>query len=343
MTTLFVADIGGTKSDLAIVPLAESGGQSLFQNRYTNAEFTGIEEIIEHFMAEVDHVPEVACLAVAGVVDDSKAKLTNLPWEIDCGLLEKRFGFKRAHLINDLTALCSSLAMLEPADLLEIQPGCVQETAVCGVVAPGTGLGEGLLVNFGGQLFVRGTEGGHTDFAPVDEEQRALLSWMQKKQRPVNYEMLISGPGLANLYDFLKEYHQIPESAWIVEAMSKTKDRIPLIVAGAMNAITGMDDRPCPLCRQVVELFLSILGSEAGNLALKLYARGGIYLGGGILPRLVGQVKFEGFLRGFHAKGQMSGLMKDIPVYLILRKDAPLIGAARFARQLLKGRVFDGR
>ena len=227
--------------------------------------------------------------------------------------------------------------MLLPADLLQIQAGCAQDGEVRGIVAPGTGLGEGMLVEVGGQLFARGSEGGHTDFAPVDEEQLALLSWMQKKIRPVSYEMLISGPGLANLYDFCKEYQQIQESAWIVEAMRGMKDRIPVIVGGAIH------DAPCPLCSRVVELFLSILGSEAGNLALKLYARGGIYLGGGLLPRLVGHVEFDGFLQSFHAKGLMSGLMKEIPVSVILRKDAALIGALAYARQELKVRGADGR
>ena len=343
MTTLFVADIGGTKSEVAIFPLAESGGESLSQKRYRNADFSGFEEIIEHFLLGIEQVPQVACLAVAGVVVDGKAQLTNLPWEIDCSQLEKRFGFQRALLINDLTAVCSSIAMLEPADLLELQSGAGQGGSVCGVVAPGTGLGEGLLVEFGGQMFVRGSEGGHTDFAPVDEEQLALLSWMQRKNRPVSYEMLISGPGLANLYAFCKEYHHIPESAWIVEAMNRSKDRIPVIVGGATGAIIGIDGKPCPLCRRVLNLFLSILGSEAGNLALKLYAKGGIYLGGGLLPRMIGQFKFDGFLKSFNAKGPMSFFMKDIPVFLILRKDAALVGAARFVRQELNGRVFDGR
>ncbi len=335
MVTLFAADVGGTKSEVAIFPLSGSDGSSLSQKRYTNAEFTGIDEIIEQFLAEIEQVPQLACLAVAGVVSGERAKLTNLPWEIDCRLLEKRFGFQRAILINDLTAVCSSLAILESADLLEIQAGDGQGGAVRGVVAPGTGLGEGLLIEYDGQVFARGSEGGHTDFAPVDEEQLALLAWMQKKMQPVSYEALIAGPGLSSLYDFCKEHLHIQESAWIVEAMNKATDRIPIIVGGATGAI---GEKPCPLCQRVIDLFLSILGSEAGNLALKLYARGGIYLGGGILPRLTGHITFDGFLKSFHAKGPMSGLMKDIPVYLILRKDAAVVGAAHFAR-LYQGKM----
>ena len=340
MATLFAADIGGTKSELAIFSKSGSDVSSLSRKRYTNAEFSGIEEIIGDFLAELDQVPQFACLAVAGLVSGGRATLTNLPWEINCRLLEKIFGFQRAILINDLTAVCSSLALLEPADLLEIQAGRCEVGEVRGVLAPGTGLGEGLLVEFAGQLFVRGSEGGHTDFAPVDAEQIALLAWMQKKSRPISYEMLIAGPGLANLYDFCREYHQIQESAWIAEAMTKATDRIPVIVAGATGTI---GDTPCPLCRRVIDLFLSILGSEAGNLALKLYARGGIYLGGGILPRLMGQFNFDGFLESFHAKGPMAGFMKDIPISLILRKDAALIGAVRFARQELKEHISNGK
>ncbi len=329
MATLFAADIGGTKSELAVFLENGTDVSSISQKRYTNAEFTGIEEIIAEFLAELDELPQRVCLAVAGLVSGDRATLTNLPWNIDSRLLEKRFGFQRVILINDLTALCSSLTGLSPAELLEIQSVSGPGGEVRGVIAPGTGLGEGLLVDFAGQLFARGSEGGHTDFAPVTAEQLALLAWMQKKSKPVSYEMLIAGPGLAKLYDFCREYHQIAESAWIIESMSQVTDRIPIIVAGATGTI---GDRPCPLCRRVIELFLSILGSEAGNLALKLYARGGIYLGGGILPRLIDHFSFDGFLKSFHAKGPMSGLMKDIPVFLILRTDAALVGAAHFAR-----------
>jgi glucokinase len=333
MATLLAADIGGTKSELAIFSKESSDLSWLLKKRYSNVEFNGIEEILEDFLADLELPPQLACLAVAGPVSGDKATLTNLPWKIDCHLLEKRFGFQQVVLINDLTAVCRSLPLLDPADLYEIQAGCGKGGEVRGVLAPGTGLGEGLLVEFAGQLYVHGSEGGHTDFGPVDAEQLALLAWMQKKSRPVSYEMLIAGPGLANLYDFCREYHQIQESAWIVEAMAKATDRIPVIVAGATGKI---GDISCPLCRRVVDLFLSILGSEAGNLALKLYARGGIYLGGGILPRLMGQLSFDGFLKSFHDKGPMSHFMRDIPVFLILRKDAALVGAACFARQELE-------
>lgn len=327
--TLLAADIGGTKSELAIFPLQGAENRALVQRRYLNADYKAVEEIVARFLADCDCLPQHAAIAVAGVVADGRAGMTNLPWVVDSRRLEKRFGLQRVLLINDLTAVAGSIPLLGPDDLLEIQAGKAVYGEIRAVIAPGTGLGEGMLLATGDRLFARGSEGGHTDFAPVDEEQQALLAWMRKKSTPVSYEMLIAGPGLASLYDFCKEYHNISESPEITLAMARVKDKIPVIVDGAAGG------RNCPLCRYVIELFLRILGSEAGNLALKLYARGGMYLGGGILPRLAGKVSFTGFLQAFNSKGLMAELMAEIPVSLILRADAALIGAASIGRSEL--------
>lgn len=322
IATLLAADIGGTKSELAIYPLDDSGGTALFQRRYLNADFSGVEEIIARFLAESRLRPASASIAVAGVVAGDRARLTNLPWLIDARRLEQQFRIDRVLLLNDLTAVAGSIARLGPEDLLEIQAGRALRGEMRGIVAPGTGLGEGWLLDSHGLLLARGSEGGHTDFAPVDEEQQALLAWMRRKMSPVSYEMLIAGPGLGNLYDFCREYHNMPQSRERAQQIARATDRIPVIVEGAVG------EEQCPLCRHAVELFLAILGSEAGNLALKLYARGGMYLGGGILPRLAGKVSFAGFLEAFNRKGLMSELMGEIPVHLILRVDAALFGAA---------------
>ncbi|MFH0784168.1 MAG: glucokinase [Pseudomonadota bacterium] len=324
--TLFAADIGGTKSELAIFQETDSDFRILAQKRYANAGFSGIEEIISSFFSEFQYRPQGACIAVAGVVTGNLVKLTNLPWLIDSLSLKMRFGFHRVKLINDLTAIATALSHLGPDDLAEIQTGTRDGGQMRGVVAPGTGLGEGWLLESQGKVFARGSEGGHCDFAPVDDEQMALLAWMLEKQKPVSYEALIAGPGLAYLYQFCMHFHGIPESPAIAEAMSLAKDKIPVIVDGAIG------ENSCPLCRRTIELFLTILGSETGNLALKLYARGGMYLGGGILPRLFGKVVFDGFLRSFCAKGPMTELMQTIPVQIILKADAALLGAAHSGR-----------
>ncbi len=325
MTTLLAADIGGTKSELAIydhrpgVPL-----RPLVQKRYSNARFAGIAEIITLFLDEYPIRPRRACIAVAGVVGGERVRLTNLPWMIDRRSLEEQFGLQQVLLINDLTAVAAALPLLGPDDLAELQAGEVCDGEIRGIIAPGTGLGEGLLVEVEGRLLARGSEGGHCDFAPVDDEQLALLSWMRQKNSPVSYEMLIAGPGIAHLYDFSREFHGLSETAAIALAMAGAEDRTPIIVDGAVRG------DGCPVCRRAMDLYLSILGSEAGNLALKLYARGGIYLGGGILPRLFGKVSFAGFIRSFGSKGAMAELMGTIPVHLITRPDAALLGAAHY-------------
>jgi len=329
VATLLAADIGGTKSELAIFELGAQSYKPLGCKRYENRDFSDLSQIIASFLRDVDTSPLYGSIGVAGIVTGRKAKLTNLPWQVACHDLEQQFGFEKVVLVNDLTAVCSSLSLLLPDDLIALQQGANVINEVKGVVAPGTGLGQGFMVEFGGSFFARGSEGGHVDFGPVNEEQMALLSWMQKKKRPVSYEMLIAGPGIAELYSFCRDYYSIPESSEISERMNILKDLTPVIVSGAI------DSSPCPLCRKTIDLFLSILGSEAGNLALKLYAGGGIYVGGGIIPRLVGKVSFTGFMKSFLNKGQMSELMKNIPVYLILRRDAALLGAARIGQQMM--------
>lgn len=323
---LLVADIGGTKSEFATF-MAGDPTTPLFQKRFVNARYSSFDDVVRACMEALDTLPTTACFAVAGLVSGGRAQMTNLSWELVASQLQDRFGFREVLLINDLTALSNSLHLLDhnnPSDLLTLYDGDHPAAGVRAVLAPGTGLGEGFVVDVGGRRFVTGTEGGHTDFAPVDEEQLALLSWMRAMRSPVSYETLVAGPGLAYLYDFCKFYHGIRESADIARQMHGMVDRTPGIVAGAIN------DPPCPLCRKTVDLFLRILGSEAGNLALKTYARGGVYLGGGILPRIAHHVSFAGFIQRFLDKGAMQPLLKTIPVRLILSNRASLMGAAGF-------------
>lgn len=330
--TLLVADIGGTKSDFALFN-ANDLRSPIYTQRFINTQHFGIEEIVTQFIAIVEDAPAVACFAVAGVVNANKAQMTNLPWVLSGEQLKARFGFTTALIINDLTAVSSSLKYLDkenPAEVLSILKGVPEEGAVSGVIAPGTGLGEGFVIDFSGKTFVTGSEGGHTDFAPVDDEQMALLSWMQNLKKPVSYESIIAGPGIARLYDFCKAYHEMDESQDVIDKMAGLADRTPAIIRGVTC------ENQCPLCLKVTQLFLRILGSEAGNLALKVYAKGGIYVGGGILPRLVGHISFDGFRENFLNKGLMSKLMAEIPVMLLLNKDAALTGAAGYLVEFLR-------
>jgi len=328
MTTLLAVDIGGTKSELAIFAAESFPSRPLIRKRYASSNFSSLSEVIDSFLSDLDTAPLIASIGVAGLVTGDKAQLTNLPWQIDCRELKAQFGFKKVALVNDLTALSSAISLLQSDDLLEIKPGSIERGEMKGIIAPGTGLGQGFLLETDDCFFARGSEGGHVDFGPVDEEQTALLIWMQKQKKPVNYEMVISGSGIPHLYDFCREYYMIAELPEIMLQMVDKKDRTPAIIQGVCT------DPPCPLCQKTIDLFLSILGSEAGNLALKLYAKGGIYIGGGIVPRLVDKVTFSGFKKSFLNKGLMADLVKDIPVQLILKKDATLLGAARIGQQL---------
>ncbi|MBB5347835.1 glucokinase [Desulfoprunum benzoelyticum] len=331
MTTLLAADIGGTKCELAVFALGGDDCRPLASRRYPSRDYGGIDEIIALFLRECGLRPRFASLAVAGVTGKKRAIVTNLPWIIEAERVAAAFGFTRVVLLNDMTAVCASVPLLGPEDRIELQPGDGEGGEMVAVIAPGTGLGEGLLVQSDSVFFPCGGEGGHSDFAPVDEEQQDLLRWMLRRGGPVSCEDLIAGPGIANLYDFLKETGRGQESGAVAEALPAADDRTPVIADAALAG------EPCPLCRRTLELFLSILGSEAGNLALKTYARGGLYIGGGVVPRLAGKISFAGLLAAFRRKGRMEELMAAIPVRLITRKDSALLGAASYGRAALAG------
>lgn len=326
--TLLAVDVGGTKCELALFAGAEHNFQPLIRQRYQSADYERLEDIISTFLLETGASPAYASMGIAGVVSDGVASVTNLPWVIREDAVQHDFTLKGVRFINDLTAVCASIPLLRGDDLLEIQLGEVQVDQLIGVVAPGTGLGEGVLVQGDKYFFPRGSEGGHTDFGPVGEEQTELLRWMLNRRKRVSYESLIAGPGIPNIYDFFNEHIGIAELEHVSLLMQAAKDRTPVIFDNAFG------ETPSPLCRRVVDIFLEILGAEAGNLALKLYARGGIYIGGGIVPRIADKVSFDGFRASFTAKGKMERLMETIPVKLIQKKDAALIGAARYGLEV---------
>ncbi len=326
--TLLAVDVGGTKCELALFACEKHHFQPIVRHRYQSADYERLEDVITDFFVETDASPAYASMGIAGVVSDGVASVTNLPWVIKDDVLRHQFSLKGVGLINDLTAVCASISLLKGDELLEIQHGEVQPGQLIGVVAPGTGLGEGVLVQGKDFFFPRGSEGGHTDFGPVGEEQAELLRWMLNRRERVSYESLIAGPGIPNLYDFFHEYIGVSELPHVSQLLQVASDRTPIIFDNAFG------EKSSPLCRRVVDLFLEILGAEAGNLALKLYARGGVFIGGGIVPRIAEKVSFDGFRSSFQAKGKMEKLMKTIPVKLIRKKDAALIGAARYGIEL---------
>jgi glucokinase len=328
MKTLLAVDVGGTKTELALFDLHGQTFTPTQRAIVPCAGHAGIEEIISAFLSGTGARPDFACLGVAGVIKDGKARITNRPWLIGEDALAGEFSLAGVKLINDMTALCAAISTFEAMDLLLLQQGRMLKHGTKAVIAPGTGLGEGYLIETGTAFLPTGSEGGHSDFAPVTEEQIELLQWLRQKTQPVSYEMLCSGLGIPTLYDFLQEQGLIAETEAIEALLKNAADRTPIILEGAIGGTTS-----CPLCRKTMELFLSILGSEAGNLALKLYSTGGLYIGGGIPPRLVGKISFDPFMQAFRRKAKMADLLAGIPVNLILKRDAVLCGTAGFGRR----------
>jgi len=325
MALLLAADIGGTKSDLAIFDLSQAVDVApLHRKRYRNKEFQNLDTILSDFLGDFK-TPQYGCFGVAAVIHQGIAKLTNLDWVVNAERLQNSLGLQEIILINDLTAICSALPNLTKHELLTIQEGEVQQKGVRAVIAPGTGLGEGYLVEQDSYFFPQGSEGGHCDFAPITSEQTALLCFMQKKHPAVSYELLCSGIGLPNIYDYLAstDFKQNTKTARLIAGAD---DRTPPIIAGALAK------PPCPLCEKTLLLFLEILGAEAGNLALKTYPAGGLFIGGGILPRIAKQISFVSFLKAFQQKEKMTDLMKTFPIQLILKNDAALLGTASYGR-----------
>jgi len=331
MKTLLAVDVGGTKTELALLDLR---GQSLepgYRSVFSSAEYTGLEEILKKFLADSGARSDFACIGAAGVVAEGKARITNLSWALDEQILAKKFAFSKVKLINDMTALSAVLSSLKSDDLQTLQQGQEQMEGAKAVIAPGTGLGEGYLLETDTVFLPTGSEGGHADFAPVNDEQMGLLKWLCRNSSPVSYEMLCSGMGIPALYTFCKDKGDISETESVKAQLADVQDRTPVIVNAAISST------PCPLCRRTLDLFLSILGSEAGNLALKLYAIGGLYIGGGLMPRLAGKISFAHFLEAFGRKEKMEHLMARIPVRLIMKHDAVLCGAAVFGRRYFLG------
>ncbi len=320
------ADIGGTKTEVALFLSNDDSFSPVVRKRYSSRQAAGIEEIISDFLDDHRIRCELISLGIAGVVGEDSAQATNLPWTITQKGLSK-LGFSTVSMINDMTAVASSLPLLGENDLYCLQRGAGSRGPLSAFLAPGTGLGEGFLLHSKEHYYPRGTEGGHADFAPVDKEQRDLLEWLSASSAgTVSYEMVCAGPAISTLYDFYLA-QGLTENSEIKSRLSATDDRTPVIVEGAITS-------SCPVCTKALDMFFKILGREGANLVMKLYATGGLYLGGGILPRMVGPVSLVPFLKAFHFPGPMASLLASTPIHIILRRDAALLGAACHGKRI---------
>lgn len=324
------ADIGGTNSRLALYEAKSIRMSTLFYREYPNSIFGSFDEVLERFFKETQLHPERASFAVAGVVEAHIARMTNRAWTIDSHMLRRKYSLHHVAIINDMTALASAVPLLAYEDIMVISPGDEQEDGTVAVIAPGTGLGQGFLLRRKGQYFSSGGEGGHAGFSPSEKKEIRLMNWMGSKYGfPISAEQVCSGPALEDLFAFLRQDSGAEPVPSIEAEIGGGLPLAPIIVQGATDTA-----RLCPLCQSTIELFLAVLGGEAANLALKTFANGGLYLGGGIIPRLVGKVSFAPFVEGFHRRGKMRQMLGKIPVYAIVNPRIQLAGAAAYACSL---------
>ena len=320
---LLIGDIGGTKTALALVPGDSDPRHFLAEKTFLSAGFSSLEAIITEYLKDIDDTPEQAIFGVAGPVMEGRATLTNLPWVVDQQKIQKIFGFLSVRLLNDLEAIAHAVPFLTQSELLTINEGRTVGTGNIAVVAPGTGLGEAFLTRDGDRYYVHPSEGGHADFAPRTTGEMELLAYLMDRFDHVSYERVCSGPGIATIYSFLRESGYAPEPAWLTERLRAVKDPTPVIISAALDG-----EHRCELCLKTVDMFVSIVGGEVGNIALTVMATGGVYLGGGIPPRIIPFFQKALFRESFLRKGRYSDFVEKIPVRIILNTKAPLLGAA---------------
>jgi glucokinase len=328
---ILAGDIGGTKTVIAHYDESNGSLRQLRVATFKSKHYPSLEVILSEFLKDSPGLSlRAGCFGVAGAVLEGKSRITNLPWQLDEQTLAQATGVPRVKLLNDLEAAAYGMLHLSPDELCVLNPGSRPgRRGHAAVIAAGTGLGEALLYWDGQRYHPMASEGGHADFAPRTDQEIELLRYLRSRSDGhVSYERVLSGPGFYNVYGFLRDSGYAPEPPWLAEKLVG-KDPNPIIT---QVGLAGED----PLCVATLELFSTLYGAEAGNLALKCVATGGVFVGGGIALKMLKVLQNGSFLRGFTDKGRFSGLLKTIEVSVALNPAAPLIGAAHYALQLLE-------
>jgi glucokinase len=324
MTRVVAGDIGGTKTRLAIIEFEGIRLRIEREFSYPSRDFNTFEALLAEFLMDTQ-APVHAAFGVAGPVKGRTVRVTNLPWYIDADVLQERFGFKTCDLLNDLEATAYGLPALDAADLLTLQQGDSASSGNSAVIAAGTGLGEAGLFWDGRQHRPYATEGGHTCFSPQNELEIDLLRYLQRLYGHVSWERVVSGIGLPDLHDFMREYRKSAVPQWLGEEMQAEG----AAVAVSRAALACSDD----ICIETLDCFVRLYGAEAGNLALKTMSRGGLYVGGGIAPKILPLIQRGAFMAAFLDKGRMRPLLEAMPVRVILNDRVALYGPALCAGQ----------
>ena len=341
MTAMLLAgDIGGTKTLLGLFSPEPERPAAIEVGEFVTLEYDGLEQMIREFLGAWKVEPRAlaaTCVGVAGAVTDQVARLTNVPWLVDAEGVAGAVGLRRMLLINDLEALAYAVPVLEPDELAVLQQGIAVPGGNAAVIAAGTGLGIAMLHEIDGRWVPMASEGGHADFAARTERELELVRELTRVFGRVGVEHVISGPGLVNLYQFT---HQSFGTGPMITPNTLAPSHLCAPVAHATQATLAAriyesaQEKRCPQCVDAVDLFIAAYGSETGNLALRAFATAGVYVGGGIAPKILPALTSGRFLEAFRAKEPMADLLATIPLSVILNSDAGLLGAAVRAREL---------
>ena len=323
-------DIGGTKTRLALYSTQAGIYDPLEKETFPSQDYSSLEDILQTFMADKPFRLKGASFGIAGPIIENRAQVTNLSWVVDVDNLNKVVGDVPINLMNDLHAIASAIPYLKLHDMEILIRGEPDAQGAKAVVAPGTGLGEGFLVWDGEQYQPYPSEGGHASFGPETPLQLELLNYMDPIFGHVSYERVCSGMGIPNLYNFLRDGKGMREPDWLQKELHAVEDPTPIIAKAAL-------ENKAEICMKTMELFISILGSEAGNLALKVLATGGIYLGGGIPRRIIPLLREDNFRSAFTDKGRFAKMLCEVPVYVITHPQAGVFGAACYGLHSREG------
>ena len=320
---ILAGDVGGTKVHLALYDFTDGKLKYTTDKQYPAKNYSGLEEIVKEFLGT--NKVTAACFGVPGPVRAGRLRLTNLPWTLDSSELSASLGIQHVFLINDLEANGYGVAELSAEQIYTLSDGDAGQIGNRALIAAGTGLGEGILAWNGRMHVPYPSEGGHTDFGPRNEEEIELLRFLQRKYNGrVSYERVVSGMGLTNVYEFLRDDRGMEEPKWLADEIAAVHDPNSVITQMALSAKSE-------ICSKALDMVVSVYGAEAGNLALKVLSVGGLYVGGGIAPRILEKLKDGTFMKAFTDKGRLSQLLINMPVHIILDSRAALLGAAAYA------------
>ena len=320
---ILAGDVGGTKTILALFDVQAGKPVRIVQEKFSSKDHAGLEAIITEFRARHKEQVTGSCFGVAGPVVKGTVKTPNLPWLIETSTLAKDVGTDRIWLLNDLEATAYGVLTLDDRDFYALNSGVPSNHDNLGLIAAGTGLGESTIYWDGKHYQALASEGGHGDFAPRSRLEIELLSYLIERFGHVSYERVVSGPGLLNIYDFLKDRGYGEEPSWL-RARLAAEDPSAAISQTALA-------KEAEICIQALDIFVAVYGAEAGNLALRAKALGGVFIAGGIAPKIATKLKDGSFMEAFVDKGRYRDLLRSIPVRLVLNEETGLLGAAAYA------------